>query len=94
MRVVLICSAAVDKRRIKIRRKKNKQDAWLPEDIEVRGVIFRMMKDAINQPCQYPVDLESETSASQPGGFEADEPEQQSEKEMESSSCKVHGALW
>ena len=70
--------------------------------------MFRMMKDAINQPkptlnpearagvlCQYRVDLEpsdeepdhqSETSASQPGGFEADEPEQQSEKEMESSS--------
>jgi hypothetical protein len=108
MRVVLICSAAVDKRRIKIRRKNNKQDAWLPEDIEVRGVMFRMMKDAINQPkptlnpearagvlCQYRIDLEpsdeepdhqSETSASQPGGFEADEPEQQSEKEMESSS--------
>ena len=108
MRVMLICAADVDKRRICIRRKNNKQDAWLPEDIEVRGVMFRMMKDAINKPkptlnpearagvlCQYLVDLEpsdeepdhqSETNASQPGGFEADEPEQQSEKEMESSS--------
>ena len=35
--------------------------------------------------CEEP-DHQSETSASQPGGFEADEPEQQSEKEMESSS--------
>ena len=71
MRVLLICSADVGTRRIKIRRKKNKQDAWLPEHIEVRGVRFLMMKDAINQPeptfnseataemlCKYPVDLE------------------------------------
>ena len=71
MRVMLICSAADDTKRIKIRRKKNKQDAWLPKDIKVCGVIFRMMEDAINQPmptpnpearagvwCQYPVDLE------------------------------------
>ena len=85
MRVVLICSAADDTKRIKIRRKKNKQDAWLPKDIEVRGVIFRIMKDAINQPkpeatagvlCQYPVNLETSD----------EEPEQQSEEEMESSS--------
>jgi hypothetical protein len=95
MRVMLICSAADDTKRIKIRRKKNKQDAWLPKDIKVCGVIFRMMEDAINQPmptlnpearagvwCQYPVDLEpsdeepdyqGESSASQPGEFEADE---------------------
>ncbi len=39
MRVMLICAAVDDKRRICIRRKNNKQDAWLPEDIEVRGVI-------------------------------------------------------
>ena len=82
MRVVLICSAAVEKRRIKIRRKNNKQDAWLPADIEVCGVRFRMMKDAINHPkatpspearggvwCQYPVDLEPSD----------EEPEHQSE---------------
>ena len=50
MRVMLICSAADDTKRIKIRRKKNKQDAWLPKDIKVCGVIFRMMEDAINQP--------------------------------------------
>ena len=78
MRVVLICSAAVEKRRIKIRRKNNKQDAWLPADIEVCGVRFRMMKDAINHPkatpspearggvwCQYPVDLEPSDMRSQ-----------------------------
>jgi hypothetical protein len=72
MRVILICSAADDTKRIKIRRKQNKQDAWLPKDIKVCGVIFRMMEDAINQPtpthnpearagvwCQYPVSLES-----------------------------------
>ena len=72
MRVLLICSADVGNRRIKIRRKKNKQDAWLPQDIEVRGVMFLMMQDAINQLeptcnseatpgvlCKYPVDLEA-----------------------------------
>jgi hypothetical protein len=110
MRVMLICAADVDKRRICIRRKNNKQDAWLPEDIEVRGVMFVMMNDAINEPKptprpearagvwtngQYPVDLESsdedpvhqsETSASQPGGFEAYVPQQLCDKEMETSS--------
>ena len=77
MRVVLICSAADDTKRIKIRRKKNKQDAWLPKDIEVCGVIFRMMEDAINPPnptlnpeatagvwCQYPVNLETSDESS------------------------------
>jgi hypothetical protein len=110
MRVMLICAADVDKRRICIRRKNNKQDAWLPEDIEVRGVMFFMMNDGINEPKptprpearagvwtngQYPVDLESsdedpvhqsETSASQPGGFEAYVPQQLCDKEMETSS--------
>ena len=82
MRVVLICSAPIEKRRIKIRRGKNKQDAWLPEDLEVEAVMFVMMKDAINEPKpmpkpaangagwgQYNVDLESSD----------DEPEQESE---------------
>jgi hypothetical protein len=61
-----------------------------------------MMNDAINEPRagvringQYPVDLESsdedpvpqsETSASQPGGFEADVPQLRCDKEMETSS--------
>ena len=82
MRVVLICSAPNEKRRIKIRRGKNKQDAWLPEDLEVEAVMFVRMKDAINEPRpmpkpaakgagwgQYNVDLESSD----------DEPEQESE---------------
>ena len=110
MRVMLICAADVDKRRICIRRKNNKQDAWLPEDIEVRGVMFFMMNDGINEPKptprpearggvwtngQCPVDLESsddepvpqgETSAAQPGGFEAYVPQQLCDKEVETSS--------
>jgi len=85
MRVVLICDASDHTKRIKIRRKKNKQDAWLPGDIEVRGVISRMMKDAVNPEaggrvgCKYPVNLESSDE-------EASEPEQHSENEMASSS--------
>ena len=100
MRVVLICSAADDKKRIKIRRKKNKQDAWLPKDIKVCGVIFRMMEDAINQPmptpnpearagvwCQYPVDLEpSDEEPDHQGESSASESEESSSDESDSSS--------
>ena len=46
----MICEADVAIRRISIRRGQNKQDAWLPGDIQVRGVMFRIMKDAINPP--------------------------------------------
>ena len=37
MRVVMICNADDVLRRIKIRRGKNKQDAWLPDDLEICG---------------------------------------------------------
>ena len=46
MRIVLICKADATKRRIKIRRGKNKQDAWLPKDLEICGVAFHMMSAA------------------------------------------------
>ena len=48
--IILICDADVATRRINIRRGQNKQDAWLPGDIQVRGVMFRIMRDAINPP--------------------------------------------
>ena len=49
LRIVLICKADVTKRRIKIRRRRgNKQDAWLPEDLEICGVSFHMMSAAAN----------------------------------------------
>ena len=50
IRVILICGADVATRRINIRRGQNKQDAWLPGGILVRGVKFRIMRDAINPP--------------------------------------------
>ena len=37
MRVVMICNADDVLRRIKICWDKNKQDAWLPEDLEICG---------------------------------------------------------
>ena len=102
MRVILICSAADDTKRIKIRRKKNKQDAWLPKDIKVCGVIFRMMEDAINQPmptlnpearagvwCQYAVNLEPSDDDEEPdhqGESSASESEESSSDESDSSS--------
>ena len=71
IRVILICDADVATRRINIRRGQNKQDAWLPGDIQVRGVKFRIMRDAINPPPNptpnpedrngiWPVDLEQD----------------------------------
>ena len=39
MRIILMCTADVSKRRIKIRRGKNKQDAWLPQDTDLRGEV-------------------------------------------------------
>ena len=50
IRVILICDADVAIRRINIRRGQNKQEAWLPGDIQVRGVKFRIIRDAINPP--------------------------------------------
>ena len=48
--VILICDADVATKRINIRRGQNKQDAWLPGDIQVRGVKFRIRRDATNPP--------------------------------------------
>ena len=49
MRIVLICQADVAKRHIKIRRGKNKQDAWLPQDLKICGVAFHIMSAAANE---------------------------------------------
>ncbi len=47
MRIVLCCDADVNTKRIQIRRRRgNKQDAWLPKDLQVWGVFFQMMSDA------------------------------------------------
>ena len=48
MRIVWICNADVARRRIKIRRGKIKQDAWLPDNLEICGVAFHMMGAAVD----------------------------------------------
>ena len=51
-RIFLMCTGDVSKRRIKIRRGKNKQDAWLPQDIQICGVKFNMMSTSVNEVCR------------------------------------------
>ena len=68
MRFALIIDADVSKRRIKIRRgRNNKQDAWLPEDLTIRGVLFHGMDTAANE-----VKPEVESGAAQPDDNEID----------------------
>ena len=55
MRIVLICKADVALRRIKIGRGKNKHDAWLPEDLEICGGAFHMMRAAVNESAAHPM---------------------------------------
>ena len=67
MRIVLICKADATKRRIKIRRGKNKQDAWLPKDLEICGVAFHLMSAAANESAAQDEDgAESDVDANPP----------------------------